>query len=527
MYRFLEQKPVVMVGEIVNSKTRSWVATLLDERFPEKPEAVRKLMFALGNSMDEDTKGGIKNVEKLLIVTCTSSTQIFITLKEPAQKHAVKRLLENLLKCFGKHVLSRALETVHMMNDRDESYIRSWWMAGEFEESQKHQNAPTRKDDLHLLQGSIVKYSGAEGCLRVESQLSTMSNQIGELKNRLAALYEEREHHLAQRIKECEDPEEKEWCEAAFATESDIPEQMNEVRMTLRKMKNYQEDMHERLKRCMAVVVNFMPEVVLYKVDFMSEAEREQLIQDRLNLTLKYHAKTYVSISQDPNKKAEAAELQNRIENEVVKTQYDLMQEGLVPDFEKDSRKKGQFVSRTMNVATHLLDGQASDQKAYKGKVDNLQKPGDMKCSNLDCKKYCNNPRHYRVRETGICYPISSLSSETAKKESILMFCSLQCQQKWDETLMCPRCKTFDWKHDLKGIAPYPCPFNLLDNLAQYNYCRQNLSNIPVCPITHTEPRMIRLPLCTTCSCTMMPRTPDAPHLTLCFGYDDMPMKQY
>jgi hypothetical protein len=35
---------------------------------------------------------------------------------------------------------------------------------------------------------------------------------------------------------------------------------------------------------------------------------------------------------------------------------------------------------------------------------------------------------------------------------------------------------------------------------------------------------MIRLPLCTSCDNAMMPRTPEAPHLTLCFSYDDMPM---
>ena len=134
-----------------------------------------------------------------------------------------------------------------------------------------------------------------------------------------------------------------------------------------------------------------------------------------------------------------------------------------------------------------------------------------------------NARQHYRILETGICYPIASLASEPAKPESILVFCSLRCQQKWDETLMCPRCKSFDWKYDVEGKAPYPCPLKLLDNLAQYQFCKQNLPSIPVCPITRTEPRMIRLPLCISCSSTMMPRTPDAPHLTLAFSYDGMP----
>lgn len=148
-----------------------------------------------------------------------------------------------------------------------------------------------------------------------------------------------------------------------------------------------------------------------------------------------------------------------------------------------------------------------------------------MKCSNVDCKKSCE-PRYYRVAETGICYPISSLSSETAKQESILVFCSIRCQQKWDETLVCPKCKSFDWKHEVGGKCPYPDPFKLLDNLAQYNYCRQNIPDFPVCPIARTETRMVRVPLCTTCSSMMLPRTPNSPHLTLDFSYDDMPMKE-
>ena len=145
MYRFLECKPVVVAGEILNSKARTWVATLLDERFPEEREAVALLKIALASSMDQSTKGAIKNVEKLLIVTCPSSTQMFLTLFEPDQKHAVKRLLENMLKRFGDHVLKRALQSAHMMNRKDEDDVKAWFMAGEFQEEQTCTNAPSRQ----------------------------------------------------------------------------------------------------------------------------------------------------------------------------------------------------------------------------------------------------------------------------------------------------------------------------------------------------------------------------------------------
>ena len=516
MYRFLECKPVVVEGEVLNSKARSWAATLLDERLPEHREAVGFLQVDLAKSMDENSKGAMKNVEKLLIVTCASSTQIFMTLWKPEQMCKVKNLLEIVLKRFGDHVSRRAIQSVHMMNHRDECTIRAWWMAGEFEEEQTCEKKPTKKEDLHL---AIVKlqYSGAQGCARAETQLSTMTSKIGELEQQLAVLSSEREHSFEQRIKECEDLDEKEWLEADHA--ADIPDEMKEVRTALSKLKLDQECAQDRLNNCIAVVVNFKPGAVLYKVDFMSESQREMLIRDNLG-SLKQSAKTYVGMYQDPNRQAEATDLQTTIENGVVKASYDLMQEGLLPNFEKDSRNKGGFVSRTMNVSKNLLDGQVSDTKEYKRKVDEVQPCIHMKCSTCN-KKY--EPRYYRVIETGMVYPISSLSSETAKPESIIVFCSIRCQQKWDETLMCPKCKSFDWKHEVGGKASYPCPLKLIDNLAQYEYCRRNLQNIPVCPIARTETRMVPIPLCTTCSSIMFPRTPNAPHLTLSFSYDDMP----
>ena len=521
MYRFLERKPVVVAGEVINSKARSWVATLHDERLPENREAVAFLECALVASMDQNAKGAIKHVEKLLTVTSAEQTEVFLTVVEPQPIHLVKRLLETLFKRFGDHVLKRAMQSVHMLNHKDESTIQAWLMAGEFED-ETCTDVPTRKEDLHLVQGAVVKYSGAQGCARVESQVSTMTNQIGELETRLTALSEERESHsLARRIKECADPKEKQWLEAQFAAESDIPEEMNEVSLALSNLKFYERDMHDWLNRCISVVVDFKPQALLYKVDFMSEWQREELIKDNLDLRVGAYAKTYLGIYEDPAKQVEADQLKAQIEDEVVKTHYALMQKQLVPNFEKDQRLKNGFISRTINVAKHLLDGQVSDRKEYKSKVDKLEKPSEFKCTQCQ-KKLKQGPDYYRVKETGICYPISALDTETAKNDSILVFCSYRCEDKWDETLMCPKCKTFEWKRDVEGIAPYPDPFKLLDNFAQYDYCRRHIEGYPVCPIARGPPEMIVLPLCTTCDNAMMPRTPEAPHLTLCWSYDDM-----
>ena len=520
MYRFLECKPNVIKGTVLNSKTRTWVANLLDGRLPENRQAIGFLQAEIICST-EGVRGCMRNLEKLLLVTCASQTQVFITLFEPQPIQFVKRMLEMMFKRFGEHVLLRALGSVHMMNYRDECTIQAWYMAGDFEEEEDQSctNIPSRKEDLHLCQGTVVKYSGAQGCARAESQLSTFTNSIGELENQWTALSEEREYELAQRIKECKDPEEKEWIEAAFVTESVIPAQMHNVRMALNDLKMRHEDMQNRLNLCMTVIIDFRPEAMLYKVDFMSESEREELIKDSLSLRVKQYAEAFIRICHDPNMQVEANNLKDKTEYEVVKTHYDLMQQGVLPNFEKDHRLKVGFISRTMNVSKHLLDGQASDKRAYKDKVDQLQTCSNLKCTT--CKKTCA-PRYYRVLETGICYPIASLPSEPARRESILVFCSLRCQHKWDEVLMCPKCKSFDLTYDVKGAAPYPCPFKLIDNLTQYSFCRRQLENIPVCPITRTVPRMICLPLCTSCNGTMMPRTPSAPHLSLAWSYDDL-----
>ena len=203
-----------------------------------------------------------------------------------------------------------------------------------------------------------------------------------------------------------------------------------------------------------------------------------------------------------------------------------MAQNDLLPNLD-DRNAKLPFIKRATNVTKHLT-GEEPDKKAVEGALDKLQARDHFKCKQCE-KKLKEAPHWYCVKETGICYPISSLDSETAKNSSILVFCSPRCEEKWDEKLMCPRCKTFDWKYDAPyphgKAAPYPCPFKLLDNFAQYDYCRQNLVDFPVCPITRNPPKYIQLPLCTTCDNAMMPRTPDAPHLTLCFSHDDVPMK--
>ena len=270
----------------------------------------------------------------------------------------------------------------------------------------------------------------------------------------------------------------------------------------------------EHLQQCVMTLVDCgYSEAKLFVVKTKPESEREGAVNDSLPNDILQ--KQLLALERLTQNGMNTDDVKANILETVVKTNYDLAQANLLPNVDTDRNAKAPFIKRAINVTKQLI-GEEPDKKAVESKLAKLQASDKFKCS--QCQKKAGNVRHYRVREAGICYPIAALASEPARAESILVFCSLRCQQKWDETLMCPKCKSFDWKPE--GRASYPCPLKLLDNLTQYHYCRQHLENIPVCPITRTPPRMIALPLCTTCRRTMMPRTPGAPHLSLSWGYD-------
>ncbi len=136
MWNFLDKRPSVVPGESVNSKARSWAATLTDDLF--QPETYREAASFLKTDVIHTLEGGaskacIKNIVKLLLATDVKRTQVFITLHTPEPVHLVKRLLEILFKRFGGHVLKRVVNTVHMLNVRDEKHIKEWFLASEFE----------------------------------------------------------------------------------------------------------------------------------------------------------------------------------------------------------------------------------------------------------------------------------------------------------------------------------------------------------------------------------------------------------
>jgi hypothetical protein len=370
--------------------------------------------------------------------------------------------------------MRKALGDMHVMNTRHELQIKKWTLRCELEKDQ---------DEAALLE---IEEGFSDEKMKAKF-LEIMRQQISDRKG-------------------CE--ERRALCDGRVGEDDDAKRRRRQEPLT-----------EEHLKQCVVELLDCSPNAKLFVVNTKHESEREGAVRDCLPIDMPQKVSTLERLTREGK---DTHNVKLDILETVVKTSYELAQTDMLPNLD-DRNSKGAFIKRAINVTKHIT-GEVPDKKAVEGKLAKLQASDKLKCT--QCAKKAGHARHYRVIPTGICYHIVRLASEPAKPEDIAIFCSLRCQHKWDETLMCPKCKTFDWKRDVEGKAPYPCPFKMLDNLAQYLYCRQNLENIPVCPIAHTEPRMIVLPLCTTCSSTMMPRTPCAPHLTLAFCHDDMPRKR-
>ena len=72
-----------------------------------------------------------------------------------------------------------------------------------------------------------------------------------------------------------------------------VPDEMERVWKALHEAKFKQEGMQERLGQCPFDVLNFRPEAMLHRVEFISEAEREELIKDALHPQTHYEAKCF------------------------------------------------------------------------------------------------------------------------------------------------------------------------------------------------------------------------------------------
>ena len=463
--KFLEQRPILEHFDRLAATSPTWVATVAGERLCLDDQGVQDQVLKVVQK-EHVTKDPLI---KFLMVASPCGTQAFATWTRGPQNSTAKIFFEKVFEPFGDAVMRKALGDMHVMSTRHELQIKKWILKCELEKDQ---------DEAALLE--IEEFSDEKMKAKF---LEIVRQQISDRKA-------------------CEDR--RALCDGREDSDDDADQRQETFA-------------EEYLKQYVVELANVGCNAKLFVVNTKPESEREGAVRDSLPIDMPQKVLTLERLEREGK---DTHNVKLDILQTVVKTNYDLAQTDVLPNLD-DRNAKASFLKRAINVTKHII-GEAPDKKAVEGQLAKLRSQEKFKCT--QCAKKAQHVRHYRVIPTGICYPIASLASEPAK--DLAIFCSPRCQQKWDETLMCPKCKTFDWKRDVEGKAPYPDPFKMLDNLVQYQYCRTNVPGTPVCPITRIEPRMIVLPLCTTCSSVMMPRTPGAPHLHLAFSHDDVPRKR-
>ena len=248
---------------------------------------------------------------------------------------------------------------------------------------------------------------------------------------------------------------------------------------------------------------------------------------------------------------------------EIYDTASELMDQGALPEVDRDpnpDRKRGLAVHRCRE-SLDLLDKtismrakstwEAMTNAEFERACRNIATKHGKKGSQSEghtctqCTKPAYACTHYLV--TGDAWtwkPISELTNEKAKHVEI--FCSLRCERKWQEVLICPDCNTYDFTKTT-GPPSYPSPKEMLDMTAQYLQ-RQSLKKpqkventeesrmewaafqrailrgddapVQIVPektikMWHREPRRVDVAICVTCATAMLPRNPMAHHLSM------------
>jgi len=209
----------------------------------------------------------------------------------------------------------------------------------------------------------------------------------------------------------------------------------------------------------------------------------------------------------------------------------ELMDKGALPEVERDpnpDNKKSLAVHRCRK----LIDKTQTIHDAYVGKMTDQEfkrackrLAGKHGTKDTDKCTQCDKPApaatHYLVISEEIWKPIAELANEKAKDTAL--FCSHKCENKWQEVLICPDCNTFEYTKT--SLSSYPSSKAMLDMTAQYH--RRLLQTElekkdqtgkevekPIKMWLREVPR-ISVPICVTCSATMLPRNPLAPHLCM------------
>lgn len=461
-------------AEVERSKVLTWVAVLMNEAC-DKGNEVNFLKAQLMNAMN-NPKQAIHKIEKLLIVSEPKQTTMYMTLKSPDVIHIVKRILETLFKPFGDEVLKKADRSLHPMNLKDKNRIEKWQLACEFQTDLFEPETSEAKD--------IGKRSRHKGPARLEhvsdwaneaeivpaasSAIVVMQNYVKQATDTVdmltkqlddLRLKEERIKHakndpkkrseMQGRIDQLEDAMNRtkdqnkqldlgyeiskmyNQLEALDQTDvlNEIGDEKDLVQKQLGKVKLEKDLMDEYYAEAVLQVVDYAPSVPLYVVSKMKEEDRRDLIIDKLPLDMPLQAQAYQQATGEGNDMKAKRQFE-AISKTILTTSLELVQEGSLPDYTKNSPNRIEFLNRTAEV-TKAVTGTTPDRDDLKKA---LNKERRKKCA------YCSKPY-----ET--CYWNLDKNQAAPKPDDtahIVGLCDSVCEKYFRHMPMCHNCHQDD-----------------------------------------------------------------------------------
>lgn len=461
-------------SEVERSKVLSWVAVLMDQACDQNARNIVQLQAKIVDTRNNPKKA-LHKVEKLLIVSEPKKTTMYMTLKSPDACCNVKHILASLLsEPFGAEVLKHADRSLHPMNLKDKSRIEKWQLACEFqtdlfeapEAKEDDSKRPRRKGPARLKhvgdwanEAEIVP--AASSAIVVQSYVKQAADTVEILTKQLddLRLKEERIKHakndpkkrsdMQERIDQLEDAMNRtkdqnkqldlgyeiskmyNQLEALDQTDvlNEIGDEKDLVQKQLGKVKLEKDLMDEYYAEAVLQVVDYAPAVPLYVVSKMKEEDRRDLIIDKLPLDMPLQAQAYQQATGEGNV-MKAKKQFEAISKTILTTSLELVQEGSLPDYTKNSPNRIEFLNRTAEV-TKAVTGTTPDRDDLKKA---LNKERQKKCA------YCSKPY-----ET--CYWNLDKNQAAPKPDDtahIVGLCGTVCEKYFRQMPMCHNCHQDD-----------------------------------------------------------------------------------
>jgi len=463
-WKFLEQKPFVLAGETHNKNATSFAAVLADERWTKEimNNHMQRLNVAWTHDRLKDKPTGTL-VSRMLIVTTADGprgqTMIYYNLAPPNTAQEAKRLLGRYFAHFGEHILKRLQASTHLFNYRDEEKIKGWrlWELPDVSSSVAAKTVKDLVSELAATDNEPIILRRPGDLEHVETQKHGSNGKILELENTLQAL----EWNVADQLGAKVSADVSTW-------DHDIQEEdgTEGIRKELQHLRFDRDLEAERLQQFVVCIMDGDPSEPFHRVDYIAQHEREALIKDRLSEKIMHsEIARYCGDSQNH------VDILQKITKATLDTELELMQEGSIPDFTINRRKKSEFIERAQNVVKQETGAEP---------------PMPKWCNDYLEQKIPNIERCQQCKKKGIDYYWDEVKdaflSKEEKKDSddLVPFCSLQCRSEYICSPACPKCGACE-KHLLRkeeGQSMWPNP----GKMREYGSLSQKIATLRAQP---------------------------------------------